>query len=139
MEIDFFMHRKWKIPILTLFAIPICAIWGHLKKLFYNSGHDLAYVAWKPWNFVHGRSILRRSFYNICNSPSLLFFSQLSNIKWHNVKASHFFEFSWTSYAGFKMRSKRRAWTFLARGWIFQNYLWIYDKTSTCKPKNDFF
>jgi hypothetical protein len=36
------------------------------------------------------------------------------------------------------MRSKRRAWTFLARGLILQNYLWIYDKTSTCEPKNDF-
>jgi hypothetical protein len=37
------------------------------------------------------------------------------------------------------MRSKRRAWIFLARGWILQNYLWISDKTSTREPKNDFF
>jgi hypothetical protein len=36
------------------------------------------------------------------------------------------------------MRSKRRAWTFLAGGWILQNYLWIYDKTSICDPENDF-
>jgi hypothetical protein len=34
------------------------------------------------------------------------------------------------------MWSKRRAWTFLARGWILQNYLWIYDKTSICDPEN---
>jgi hypothetical protein len=27
---------------------------------------------------------------------------------------------------------------FLARGWILQNYLCIFDKTSTCEPKNDF-
>jgi hypothetical protein len=66
------------------------------------------------------------------------FSSQLGNIKWHNAKALHFFEFFWTSYARFKMRSIRRAWTFLARGWILQNYLWIYDKTSICDPENDF-
>jgi hypothetical protein len=36
------------------------------------------------------------------------------------------------------MRSKRRAWTFLTRGWILQNYLWISDKTSTCEPENVF-
>jgi hypothetical protein len=36
------------------------------------------------------------------------------------------------------MRSKRQAWTFLARGWILQNYLWISDKTSTYEPENDF-
>jgi hypothetical protein len=42
------------------------------------------------------------------------------------------------SYARFKMRLKQRAWTFLARGWILQNYLWISDKTSTCEPENDF-
>jgi hypothetical protein len=69
------------------------------------------------------------------------FSSQLGNLKWHNAKALHFlifFELFWISYARFKMRSKRWAWTFLARGWIFQNYLWIYDKTSTCEPGNDF-
>jgi hypothetical protein len=49
-----------------------------------------------------------------------------------------FFEFFWICYARFKMRSKRRAWTFLARGWILQKYLWIYDKTSNCEPENDF-
>jgi hypothetical protein len=36
------------------------------------------------------------------------------------------------------MLLKRRAWTFLARGWILQNYLSIYDKTSICEPENDF-
>jgi hypothetical protein len=135
------MHRKFKPPIwffLSSQYAHMCTIWGYLNKLFYDSGHDLAHVAWKPWNFVHDRLFLRRGFYNICNSLSLFFFSQLGNIKWHNAKALHFFEFFWTSYARFKMRSKRRAWTFLARGWILQNYLWIYAKTSTCEPKNVF-
>jgi hypothetical protein len=36
------------------------------------------------------------------------------------------------------MWSKRRAWTFLARGRILQKYLWVSDKTSTCEPENDF-
>jgi hypothetical protein len=52
----------------------MCTIWGYLNKLFQDLGHDLAHLAWKPWNFVHDRSYLRRGFYNICNSPSLLFF-----------------------------------------------------------------
>jgi hypothetical protein len=63
------------------------------------------------------------------------FYSQLGNIKWYNVKVLFLF---WILFARFKMRSKRRAWTFLARGWILHNYLWIYDKTSTYKPENDF-
>jgi hypothetical protein len=36
------------------------------------------------------------------------------------------------------MWSKRRAWTFLARGWILQNYLRISDKIYTCELENDF-
>jgi hypothetical protein len=36
------------------------------------------------------------------------------------------------------MRSKRRAWTFLARGWILHNYLENSNKTSTCEPENVF-
>jgi hypothetical protein len=138
MGIDFFMHRKWKLPIWTLFTIPICTHvhnMGHLNKLFYDSGHDLAHLAWRPWNFVHDRSILRRGFYNICNSTSLLFFLTTRS---HKMTQCEGFTFFLIFYARFKMRSKRRAWTFLARGWILQNYLWIYDKTSTCEPENDF-
>jgi hypothetical protein len=116
----------------------MCTIWGHLNKLFHDSGYDLAHLVWKPWNFVHDRSFLRRGFYNIYNSPSLLFFPQLGHITWPNAKVFIFFIFVWISYARFKMRSKRWAWTFLARGWILQNYLWISDKTSTCEPENDF-
>jgi hypothetical protein len=91
--------------------------------------HETSYMIGHFWEGVSTIFAIVQVYY---------FFSQLGNIKWHNAKALYFFEFFWTSYARFKMRSKGRAWTFLARGWILQNYLWIYDKTSTCEPKNDF-
>jgi hypothetical protein len=141
MEIDFLCieneNSQYELCLASQYA-HMCTIWGHLNKLFYDSSHDLAYLAWKPWNFVHDRSFLRRVSTIFTIVQVYYFFSQLVNIKWHNAKALHFFEFFWTSYAWFKMRSKRRAWTFLARGWILQNYLWINDKTSTCEPENNF-
>jgi hypothetical protein len=105
----FFMHRKWKLSIWTLFVIPICTIWSHLNKLFHDLGHDLAHLAWKPWNFIHDRSYLRKSFYNICNSPSLLFFLITRS---HNMTQCEGFIFFWfflICLAQFKMRSKQRA------------------------------
>jgi hypothetical protein len=136
MEIDFLYiengNSQYELCLPSQYT-HMSTIWGHLNKLFYDSAHDLAHLAWKPWNFVHDRSFLRRGFYNICNSLSY-FSSQIGHITWHNAKVLLFL-FFWISYARFKMRSKRRAWTFLARGWILQNYLWIYDKTSTCEPE----
>jgi hypothetical protein len=141
MEIDFLCieneNFQYELCLPSQYA-HMFTIWGHLNKLFYDSGHDLAHVAWKPWNFVHDRSFLRRGLTIFAIVQVYYFSLQLGNIKWHNAKDLHFFEFFWTSYARFKIRSKRRAWTFLARGLILQNYLWIYDKTSTCEPKNDF-
>jgi hypothetical protein len=49
-----------------------------------------------------------------------------------------FWFFFWISYAWYKMRSKRRAWPFLARDWVLQKYHWIYDEIYTCEAKNDF-
>jgi hypothetical protein len=141
MEIDFFMHRKWKLPIWILFVIPICT---HV----HNVGSFEQTIPWfgswpsssglKAMNFVHDRSFLRRGFYNICNSKSLLFFLITRSHNMTQCKGFTFFDFFWISYARFKIRSKRRAWTFLARGLILQNYLWISNKTSTCEPENDF-
>jgi hypothetical protein len=131
---NFFFGDQSELCLPSQYA-HMCIIWGHLNKLFYDSDHDLAHVAWKPWNFVYDRSFLRRGFYNISNSPSLLFFLKT---RVHKMTQCEGFTFFWTSYARFKMPSKWRAWTFLARCWILQNYLWIYDKISTCEPKNDF-
>jgi hypothetical protein len=36
------------------------------------------------------------------------------------------------------MRSKRRAWPFLARDWVLQKYHWIYDEIYTFEAKKDF-
>ena len=47
--------------------------------------------------------------------------------------------FFWISYDGFKIRSKRLAWTFVGRGWILQNYWCISDEIGTCVPKKDFY
>jgi hypothetical protein len=66
MYFQYFLHkknlistfRKWKLIFLYIenenfqyeHFLPsqyahMCTIWGHLKKLFHDSGHDLAYVA----------------------------------------------------------------------------------------------
>jgi hypothetical protein len=66
------------------------------------------------------------------------FFFQLVHITWHTAKVLYFFDFFWITYARFKMRSKRRAWPFLARGWVLQKYHWIYDEIYICEAKNDF-
>jgi hypothetical protein len=68
-------------------------IWGHLNKLFHDSGHDLAHLVWKPWNFIHDRSFFRRIFYNICNSPSLLSFLTTRSHNMNSAKVLHFFIF----------------------------------------------
>jgi hypothetical protein len=91
--------------------------------------HETSYMIGHFWEGVSTISAIVQVYY---------FSSQLGNIKWHNAKALNFFWIFLTSYARFKMQSKWRSWTFLARGWILQNYLWIYDKTSTCEPENDF-
>jgi hypothetical protein len=136
------MHRKWKISIWTLFAIPIYTHvhnMGHLNKLFHDSSHDLAHLAWKRWNFIHDRSFLIRGFYNICNSAIFLFFLTTRSHNMTQCEGFTFFDYFWISYDRFKMWSKRQAWTFLDRGWILQNYLWTSDKTSICEIENNFF
>ena len=40
---------------------------------------------------------------------------------------SNFLIFFWIFYARFKMRSKRRAWPFLASGWILEIFWCFYD------------
>jgi hypothetical protein len=97
--------RKWKLIILCIenensqyeLCLPsqyahMCIIWGHLNKLFHNLGHDLAHLAWKPWNFIDDRSYMRRDFCNICNSPSLLFFLITRS---HNMTQCKGFTFFW--------------------------------------------
>ena len=52
---------------------------------------------------------------------------KLCHIWWHNAKVFQFFDFFWIVYARFKMRSKRRAWPFLASGWILEFFWCFYD------------
>jgi hypothetical protein len=160
MYFQYFLHtkhpiltlRKWELIFLCIenenseykICFPsqythMCTIWGHLNKLFHDSGHDLAHLAWKPWN-SYMISHFWEGFSTIFAIVQVYYFSsQLGHITWHNAKVLHFLIFFWISYAWFKMRSKWLAWTFLARGWILQNYLWISGKTSTYEPGNDFF
>jgi hypothetical protein len=141
MEIDFlcieYENYQFELCLPSQYA-HMCTVWGYFNKLFHDSRHDLAHLAWKPWNFVHDRSFLSRDFQNICNSSSLLFFLTTRSHNMTQCEGFIFFDFFWISYTRFKMRSKWRTWTFLAKGWILQNYLWISDKTSTCELGNDF-
>ena len=50
-----------------------------------------------------------------------------------------FFEFFRIFYADFKKKSRRRAWPFIARGWILRKYWCISDEIGSCVPKNDFY
>ena len=50
---------------------------------------------------------------------------KLGHIWWHNAKVFQFFDFVWIFYARSKMRSKRRAWPFLASCWILETF-WCF-------------
>ena len=106
---------------------PLCTIWDHLNKLCHECGHKIDHLAWKPWIFTHDSSFLRTLFKNNFRITSLLFFWKLGHIYWHNAEVFQFFNFFWIFYARFKMRSKWRAWPFLASGWILENFWCFYD------------
>ena len=50
---------------------------------------------------------------------------KLGHIWWHNANVFQFFDFFWIFYVRFKIRSKLRAWPFLASGWILENF-WCF-------------
>ena len=62
---------------------------------------------------------------------------KLGHIWWHNAKGFQFFVFL-NFYARFKMRSKRRAWPFLASCWILETFWCFSDQIDTYVPRNDF-
>ena len=104
---------------------PLCTIWDHLNKLCHECGHKIDHLAWKPWIFTHDSSFLRTLFKNNCRITSLLFFLETWSHIMNNAKVFQFFDFFWIFYARFKMRSKRRAWPFLASGWILE-FFWCF-------------
>ena len=122
MENDFFVQRKWKLPFEKLFAIARCTLVHSMISFEQAIPWMWPYhwsFAWNPWIFIHDSSFLRTLFLNICRIPSLLFFLETRS---HIMTQSEGFQFFWISCARFKMRSKRRAWPFVARGWILQNF-----------------
>ena len=129
MENEFFVQRKLKLPQETLSAFQdatLCTIWDHLNKLCDECGHKIDHVAWKPWIFTLDNSILRTLFWNNCRITSLLFL--LENLVTYDDtmrRFSNFFLFFWIFYGRFKMRSKRRAWPFLASCWILETF-WCF-------------
>ena len=63
-------------------------------------------------------------FFKIISVLQVYYFAwKLGHISWHNAKVFQLFDFFWSFYTRFKMRSKRRAWPFLASGWLLQNFL----------------
>ena len=123
---------------LSFQDVNLCNIWCHLNKLCHECGHKFDHLAWKPWIFIHDSSFLRTLFKNNCRITSLLFFL----VTWSHIitqcEGFQFFWFFWIFHARFKMRSKRRAWPFVARGWILQNFWSFSDWIDTYVPRNDF-
>ena len=105
---------------------PLWTILDHLNKLCHECGHKIDHLAWKQWIFTRDSSFLRTPFKNNYRITSLLFFLETwSHIMTQFEGFSKFFDFFWIFYARFKMRSKRRAWPFLASGWILENF-WCF-------------
>jgi hypothetical protein len=99
-----------------------------MTQLIYLESHGTMYMEACLWeDFSRVFAIVQ-----VC-----YFFLQIVHITWKNVKVSYFLNFL-ISYAQFKMRSKQQAWPFLARGWVLENYHWIYDEIYTCEAQNDF-
>ena len=97
---------------------PLCTIWDHLNKLCHECGLKIDHLAWKPWIFTHEQT----HFKNNCRITSLLFFLETWSHIMTQCEGFPIFWFFWIFYARFKMRSKRRAWPFLASGWILENF-----------------
>ena len=117
----------------------MCTIWDHLNKLCHESSHNICYLAWKSWIFVHGSSFRRTLFQDICHISSLLFLLKTRSHIMKHCKGFPLFWFFWILYADFKMRSKLTTRPFLARGWILQKYWCISDEIDSFAPKNKFF
>ena len=99
---------------------PSCTIWDHLNKLCHECGHKIDHLAWKPLISTHDSSFPKTFFYNNCRITSLLFFLGTWPHIMTQCEGFPIFWFFWIFYARFKMRSKRRAWPFLASGWILE-------------------
>ena len=95
---------------------PLCAIWDHLNKLCHECGHKIDHLAWKPWIFT-----LDSSFW----STSLLFLLETRSHMMTQCEGFPILWFFWIFYGRFKMRSKRRAWPFLASCWILETF-WCF-------------
>ena len=91
-----------------------------------------------PWNLEHDRSFCEGFFMMFAIFQVQYFSLQLWHIIWHHAKVSHCLDHFWISYAHFKLYSKQRAWSFLARGWASLNLKWISDEIACCEPINDF-
>jgi hypothetical protein len=101
-----------------------------MTLLAWLESHETSYMIGHFWEGVSTIFVIVQVYY---------FSSQLGHIIWHNTKVLLFFWFFWISYALFKMWSKRRAWTFLARGWILHNYIYgSLIKHLLVNPENDF-
>ena len=113
-----------------------CTIWDQLNKLCHECGHEIERLGWNPWIFTHDSSFLRTLFQKNCRITSLLFFL----VTWSHIitQCEGFPIFFWIFYARFKMRLKRRAWLFLASGWILENFLCFSYYIDTYVPRNNF-
>ena len=67
-------------------------------------------------------------FFKIITVLQIYYFPwKLGNIWWHNAKVFQFFDFFLNFLCLFQNAVKRRAWPFLASGWILENFWCFYD------------
>ena len=104
---------------------PLCTIWDNLNKLCHECGHKIDHLAWKPWIFTLDSSFLRTLFLNNCRITSLLYLLETCSHMMTQCEGFPIFWFFLNFYACFKMRSKRRAWPFLASCWILETF-WCF-------------
>ena len=138
---SFWAFKKWKMNFpckendnslrqhcLEFQDAPLCTIWGHLNKLCHECGHKIDYLAWKPWIFTHDSSFLRTlSKHNYHITSFFIFPGNFATYNDTTRSFSNVLIFFGIFHAHCKMRSKRRASSFLASGWIFKNFWGFYD------------
>ena len=80
-----------------------------IRLIIWLESHESSRMIAHFWEHFFKRIVVLQVYY---------FFWKLGHILWHNAKVFQFFDFFWIFYVRFKMRPKRRAWPFLASGWI---------------------
>ena len=105
---------------------PLCTIWDHLNNYAMNvairliiwlESHESSRMTAHFWEHIKIIIVLQVYYF----PGNLVIYNDTMR------RFSNFLIIFWIFYARFKMRSKRRAWPFLASGWILETFWCFYD------------